>query len=366
MKKIAIDCRVLGWKHSGIARYLASILVHLLAHDKQNQYYLLTPTPIQFSTKAKNVKIVELRSNEFLYKYWYTPKFIKKEKIDLYWSPSQDMPLWKSNNCRYVITIHDVAYEHDSSPYSMRVKVLHALGFYRTAAIQADCIITDSRYSKDDIVQTYKISKKKIQVIYLGVDDTFIKIPYRKALAQVKKLFSLDGEYIFYINTGRPERLYQAFSLFLKKADYPITLVSIGKSVTPREDIPYLIKEYHLSSHIRHISTYLSDQELNVLYAGSKFFVCPSYFEGFGLTPLEAIKSGAKVLSSDVTALPEILSDCVWYCNPYSVEDIAKKMEEMLHKRITRQKLNLKYSKLLKIYTWENTAKNILRLFNSL
>jgi glycosyltransferase involved in cell wall biosynthesis len=361
MKKIAIDCRVLAWKHSGIARYLDNILLQLAELDKTGQYFLLSPVPLPSLYKRKNMTPITLSHNDLVYKFFAIPQYLKKEKIDVFWSPTHDLPLIKMSNCKYIATIHDVAFEHDISPYGWKVRVLHDLGLYKRSAKIADVILTDSQFSKEDIVKTYHLDSQKIIVTYLGADERFKEINKDKAKAYVAKRFGLDQAYIFYVNTGRPKNLLEAFHL-LKENEWKKTevkLVCLGKSVNQEEDISFLAKGLSLNNDILFIQEFVSDEDLNNLYAGAAFFVCPSYFEGFGLTPLEAMKSGTPILISNVTALPEIFQDAAMYCNPKSVEDIRKKMKIQYDMKKKKRDILKNREDLLKKYTWESVAQQV-------
>jgi hypothetical protein len=231
--KIAIDCRSLDWKHSGIARYLDNILKELATLDKANEYYLLFPRKSKASYHFAKSKTIYFLANDFIYKFWKTPKFLKKEKIDIYWSPTQELPFWKPKYTRYFITIHDAAMEHDISSQTLKVKILHFLMVYKFSAGIADVIFTDSNYSKNDIANSLKINKSKIVVTFIGVDKKFKPIEKQSARLKLNKKFGIDSQYIFYINTGKPKNLLNAYAQLInnKWKNIDINLVTLGKSV---------------------------------------------------------------------------------------------------------------------------------------
>lgn len=364
--KIAIDCRALEWEHSGIARYLNNILLKLLEIDKKNFYFLLSPNDIFFDNKKyQNTKRVHLKGNDFYYKYWKTPQFLLKEKIDIFWSPTQDLPLWKPYGCKFISTIHDAAIEHDISTQSFRVKTLFFLGFYKKATEMADIILTDSNFSKKDIANVYKVPKSKIVVTYLGIDSNFKKIAKKKAKKFVKNSFGIDKDYIFYINTGKPKNLFKAFASLLK-TEKSLALVSLGESSKVTEKIEYLSSKLRIKNNTFSIDSHVTDEALNNLYSGSEFFISPSYYEGFGLTPLEALACGSPILISNTTAYPEVYQSAALYCDPSSIKDIRDKMIIYYRNSILKRKKLKEGKALLKLYTWENTVLSIIDVFNRL
>lgn len=367
MKRIAIDCRALQWKHSGIARYIHNILLELAKQDLENEYYLLSPVDIDLTTYPfKNLKKEVFNTNELIYKFLKTPIFIKKEKIDIYWSPTQDLPLWKPKNCEYISTIHDAAMEYDMSPYSFKVRLLHALGLYSRSAKLSDVVFTDSYFSRKDVSTSYRINLNKIIVTYLGVDPIFRKIGRIEARKYVNQKFNINDPYIFMVNTGRPKNLLLAFSK-LKKNEWEnnnIKLIILGRSINDEESVILLSKKLHIEKHVLYITDHVTNKDLNYLYSGSEFYVSPSFYEGFGLTPLEALKSGRPILVSDVTALPEIYKDTAVYCDPHNSEDIAGKMLRLLKHPLTDTKEDV--NKVIKKYTWEKTTREIIKTFSLL
>jgi glycosyltransferase involved in cell wall biosynthesis len=359
MKKIAIDCRSLQWKHSGIARYLQSVLNELFTLDSKNIYYLLSPYKLDLDS-PQNFTSIQLGGNELIYKYFYTPNFLRQEKIDVYWSPTHELPLQKVAGCKYYSTIHDVAFEHDISSNTWKVRLLHMLGIYKRSAHIADLIFTDSHYSQQDIAETYGINKDSIVVTYLGVGNEFKIIDKHLAQQFVANKFSIHNPYIFYINTGRPKNLIRAFSELIKeeKNISKYTLVCLGKSALEEEQIDILAMKYSVKSRVIHIKGFVDDVVLNNLYSGAEFYVCPSFFEGFGLTPLEAIKCGTPILISNVTALPEVFKDGALYCDPSDYKSINKSMKK-LSKAALQADLLKKAKKTTQKYTWEHVSKKI-------
>lgn len=108
---------------------------------------------------------------------------------------------------------------------------------------------------------------------------------------------------------------------------------------------------------------FVSEQELDDLYKNASLFVFPSLYEGFGLPPLEAMKRGVPVVSSNATCLPEILGNAVLYFNPLDVNDIADKIKKVLTDKNLREQLIQKGFEQVKKYSWEEMARETLKLY---
>jgi len=106
---------------------------------------------------------------------------------------------------------------------------------------------------------------------------------------------------------------------------------------------------------------YVPDEKLLDLYRGAEAFVFPSFFEGFGIPPLEAQSCMCPVLVSNVTSLPEVFGDSVLYCDPYDVDDIARKIRELVENRPLRERLIEKGLENAKRFSWEKSAQVIYR-----
>jgi len=365
MKKIVIDCRCLE-EGAGVSRYILNILDNIFNKDNINRYYLITP---QFYDALKkyegipNVEIINLSTkHHFIYKFYKISRFLKKINADIYWSPTQDTLLFKIKKCKIIISMHDIAFEHHRDWFGFRIKTLSFLGFYKRFFSNSDFVFYVSNFTKEDVEQTYNIIKKSV-ITYLGASDQFKIIKKSIAKKYVSDKFQVKGDYIFYLDTVRYHNLFDAFKILL--GDNPnIYLVCLG-SFGGQDIMAYACK-IGIEKNIKWINYRVSDVDLNNLYAGSEFFISPSYYEGFGLTPLEALQSGSPIIISDVTCLPEIFQDSALYIDPNSSSDIYNKMNLLLYNDKLQIDLLNKSKNIIKKYDWSKVANKILQVFNNL
>jgi len=365
MKKIVIDCRCLEY-NEGISRYLINILNNLLKKDSINKYYLITPEyydALKLYEHIPNVEIVNFATkHHFIYKFYKIRRFLEKINADIYWSPTQDNLLFKVKNCTMILTMHDIEFEHKKTIHGWQLKLLKNLKLYKKFFSNADFVFYDSNFTKEDVEQTYKISKKNV-ITYLGASDQFKIIKKSIAKKYVSDKFQVKGDYIFYLDTVRYHNLFDAFKILL--GDNPnIYLVCLGGFRS--QDIMAYACKIGIEKNIKWINYRVSDIDLNNLYAGSEFFISPSYYEGFGLTPLEALQSGSPIIISDVTCLPEIFQDSALYVDPNISSDIYNKMNSLLYNEKLQIDLLNKSKNIIKKYDWSEVTNKILKIFNNL
>jgi len=367
MNKIAIDCRCFV-SYSGISRYLDNILTRLIVLDTKNSYYLICPEYYNILNKyrqSNNFEVVNLNvKNDFIYKFFSINRFLKKEDIDIYWTPTQDSLFFKRKQVKVVITVHDISFEHHRNWFNYKIKLMSWLGFYKFFLKKADYLFYDSNFTKNDVKQTYHIHKPGL-VTYMGTSEQFKKIDKKMAARYVADHFNIKSKYLFYLDTVRFENLFKAFALFLSdRKNVDIQMVCLGQFCY--QNIMDYAKKINLENNIIWIKDRVSDYDLNNLYSAAEFFISPSEYEGFGLTPLESLQCGTPVLVSNVTSLPEVFADAALYCNPYDVCDINEKMKLLHNSEKLQSQIISNSNKLFQIFNWDSIARKILNIFNSL
>ncbi len=411
MKRILIDGRFIGVGES-ISRYTLEILQGILKLDKKNKYTLLMRPQGKkefnkfFSEKQKanfnNLKTVYLDIPHYsLPEQTRLLKYLNKNKFDLIHFTQFNHPIRYKGV--FVVSVHDLTllgHLHRMNP----LKRLGFKGVMSSAIKDSSQIITISNYSKKDIVETYKIDPKKISVTYLGVDKKFnekLKNQNEK-LKSFKDKYKIAGDYILYTGMWKKHknllRMLKAFEkVKLQETSYKkqtnskyqnsksesLQLVLVGK-IDHEEpeilaEISRINKEYNRHQSLPQIITnnrnlklnlqpiittgFVDEEELSYAYVGALAYIIPSLSEGFGLPPLEAMASGTPVLSSNISAMPEILRDAPLYFDPYKVDDIANKIEMMVSDEKLRSKYASRGLEHVKKYDWSDTARKTLDVY---
>lgn len=311
-KIIAINgeswCREL----TGIERLAFETVRYLDEKFSSDCAELVVPKNARNIPNLSNIKIVTLPVEANFFPKWNQIHFQK------YVLKNRRIPLDFSNCCPYFAPgfdfIHDI-YAHlykDDFTQSRRDKLIRLYSeiMYRRIAKKSKLIFTVSEYTKKTIVESYNIDAKRVRVVYSGVsglneidaDDSIFD-----SLAKIR-----GKEFYFTLGSLSTRKNLKWIARHAELFPNEIFVVS-GKPI-PSVVAPELQKLNSLENVV--MAGYLSDAQVKALMRKCKAFVFPSYFEGFGLPPLEALSFGAKIVISNRTSLPEIYGDCAYYIDP--------------------------------------------------
>jgi glycosyltransferase involved in cell wall biosynthesis len=306
----------------------------------------------------------------FLFIAWFEiaiRRALKKYKVDVFFSPDGYLSLGSS--VPQIGVIHDINFEHypKDIPFSARK---YLLKFFPLFAKKATKIITVSNYSKQDIVETYKIPEDKITVAWNGASEIFQPISEERKRS-IQQSVSEGFPYFLFVGALHPrknvKRLVEAFAQFKEASASDHRLVIVGESLWKNNsyniDVPESIR-----SHI-HFTGHVSLENLAEIMAGAFVFTYVPYFEGFGIPLVEAMKCGTPILCGDKTSLPEVAGDAALYCDPFNVEDIADKMKQLANSKELRDILSDKGLERSKLFNWDLSSEivwaEIVKLINN-
>lgn len=357
-KKLLVDFRM--YKHSGIGVYLRNVL-NMLKHKST-----FTILPNREDTEDKrhfslNAPIYSIKEQiEYIFKI---------PKVDLFWSPHYNVPLLPICAAKRVVTIHDVYHLAFSDTLS-RFQKGYARIMMNRAVRLSDAVITVSEFSKKELVKYTNCDPAKITVIRNGVkqqtvllDDGLVRERYQIA----------SGPYILFVGNVKPHKnlltLLKAFKALPEGLFRHHHVVIVGKMdgmITGDSEVLKWINEDQTLSHKVHFTGIVNDKELDTLYTNAALFAFPSYYEGFGLPPLEAMVNGCPVVSSNATSLPEVCGDAVLYFDPKDVDGLVKAITSILTDPDLAQSLREKGYERVKQFTWERSAELHNALFERL
>ncbi len=360
--KIGFFSDTLEKKGSGIGSYTKYILkylkkitkggdtIHTIDWIKRDEYneHIKIPNPFPFY-------------KEYL---WHSYCIIKLRKMDfdIIHNPSQ-IPIFIKPYNNYIMTIHDITpiIEGESHVLSLRLNYLLAM---KKTLKHSSAIIADSIATKKDIIHFFNIPDDHIEVIYLAADDNF-GIISSKDIENFKNSYGIHYPYILFVGMIEPRKnldtLIKAFYL-LKKKGYPHKLVIAGKAGWKNKKIFKLIDNLNLQKEIV-FTGFVTENLLPALYNGAEFFVYPSLYEGFGLPPLEAMKCGCPVITSNISSLPEIVDRAGILVDPKDEANLIKNMEEMICDDTLREEYRKKGLQRAKVFDWETCAKKTYNVY---
>lgn len=310
---IAIDLTSLSYHMTGIERYALCVTEQMLAKDHTNRYILIFRNEIYHSLSrfliSPKIKAAIIKGNNKLLLYQFTLVIqLYRIKADKYIFFAFTSPIFFRKKGIYN-TIHDMgAWD---SPFSMKfLQMIYFRLTTRLSAINSEGIITVSNFSKKRISEILNINEAKIQVIYSALSESLITESHI-SINDIRKKYNLPEKYIMSLSTLEPrknlELLLKAFTEVKNKVDYDLVLV--GRTGWKMKEI---LAKYHMDSKI-HLTGFVEDNEVSVLYKNTLCFIFPSLYEGFGLPPIEALALGAPVLASNAASIPEILMEQAQY-----------------------------------------------------
>lgn len=286
-----------------------------------------------------------------------------KKRPDIFFTPSHYLP--PISRIPLVCSIMDLGYLKFSAQFTKYD--FWQLKYWTAWSIRVSkAVLTISNATCEDIVRQYPASKKKIVVTYPGVDEylTTKKISTIQ-IKEVKEKYSIVNDYVLFMGTLKPskniEGIIKAYKILLPK--HPnIKLVIAGKKGWLYESVFNLVRELRLEKDVI-FTDFVDEEDKGALILGSRAFVLPSFWEGFGLDILSAFALGVPVVASNVGSLPEIVGEAGELVDPYKIDSIAKGIENVLNlNKVNYARLMKKQKKQLTKFSWQKAASKTLEV----
>ena len=390
---IGIDIRVLSrGTRTGIEEYTINLLDFLLPLDKSINYKLFyngyRKIELNYSwANLDNVEIKKFRfpnNGLFLFNRWARwPKIDRLlGGVDIFFNPHFFIaPV--SLGCKKTVTFHDLSFELYPQLFSLSKRVWQKILMNtKKEAKEANQIISVSISTKQDLIDFYKIPENKIKVIYSGVDENlknFTLVSDRisankqnSKILEIKKKYHLPNKFILYFGTIEPRKnligLIKTFEKFKKSYEPQITnykLVIAGKKGWLYKNVLKTAKRSHFSKEII-LTDFINNEDKAYLYNLASLFVYPSFYEGFGFPPLEAMVCGLPVITSNLSSLPEIVGKAAIMINPYNIDEFAWAMYLLLKDKNLRKRLIKEGTEQVKKFRWKRCAEETLNVLKNL
>lgn len=375
---------LLGQNKTGIAYNEDGLLRGLLKQYGQNQYAVdifsfkhAEEKRAAVSHYSENLEIHECR--------WFSGTLFRLLSLFfpipycLFFNQKRDI----THFCNYVIpfgvkgkkvvTIHDMAFRE--YPETVRARTMLMLKRnLRRSIKRADMIVTVSEFTKKELMKYYDVLPEKVVVVPNGVDTTQYHPGYSKTqIANVKSKYHIVGEYFLYLGTLEPRKnlcgLLRAYRNFYDKrkkvgGDIPRLVLAGGKGWM-YDEIFRTAKEICLKEDII-FTGYVDEADKAPLMSGASVFCFPSFYEGFGMPPLEAMACGTPVLTSNNSSLAEVTEGAAIQVAPDDLEKMANVMEQLWTNEELCMELREKGFKRVQKYSWESAVKVLHNLYKKL
>lgn len=361
--RIGIDAK---WYFTGppSGRNVVRNIVNHIIDDKNHQFVLIFDKKNikgveDLKLKWKEKKNIEYKlvcnylniiTNSFLF-----PIYLNKLNLDALMCQNY-IPLWGLQRVSKIAYIHDFLFVDYPQYFSKLELVIYQL--MRVSAKKSDFVITISNSERERIKKTCNLSDEKIIFVHHGIDPNFC--PRSEVeIQEIKRRFNLPNEFVLYVGRLNQRKNIGTLVKSFAKTVTDAKLVIIGKEEHKAYNLKREVEQLNITHRVIKLG-FLSDEDLSDILAAATIFIFPSYAEGFGLPPLEAMRSGVPVIVSDQTSLPEVCGDAAEYFSVNSVDDLASKINILLGNSVIRQGLKDKSLIHSKRFNWNNSVKGLI------
>lgn len=353
---------------TGMGMYTYNLVKNLARVNRENEYCLLHYRKMDLDIYRSNHDMVLPKvMRPFRPTVWRAtimPFLLRRQKLDLVHDPS-GLALASRMPFPQVVTMHELTYLHFPEALRRSIRLYQKFWLHHRLSKNADRIITISNYMKRELIEDLAIPEEKISVIYNGVDDRY-RVLDKEEVTRVRQKYGLDFPFILYIGyvtvkkgTANLVRAYHE----LKRAGSRHKLVIVGKKTRPWEEVFGTVEKLGLEQDVI-FTGYAPGEDLPGLYNAADLFVYPSFYEGFGIPPLEAMASGTPVITSNSSSLPEVVGNGGILVDPHNIDEMAKAMHEVLTNRALREGLIQKGKERARLFSWEKMARETLRVYD--
>ncbi len=376
--KIGIDIRNIGKKRTGDEVVFFNIVKHLALLDSTENYILFTDisdqkilTEIKEAlgiTNKPNFQIVSLKArNKFDWNLRVLPAYLRKNPVDIY-QTQYITPLFVPRKIKIATIVHDISFT--KYPQFIKWSDLFFLKLFIPLSLRrANKIIGVSEFTRDEIINYYKIDPEKIDFIHNAVGDNFLKESSKEELEAVRKKYALPPKFILYIGTLQPRKnlptLIEAYAEAIKNKDEIKLVLAGGKGHNFDPKIDNTIEKYDLKNDVL-LPGYIDEKDKSAIFHLAHVFCFPSFYEGFGIPVLEAMTLGVPVLASNIPPHEEVAAGSALLFDVRNNRDMEKKLAQLCTDDNLRKDLSEKEKRQAQNFSWSKTAKKILNIYKNL
>jgi glycosyltransferase involved in cell wall biosynthesis len=372
--RIGIDYTSAARQGAGIGRFTRELIRRAMALDTDNEYRLLVAgrepiPPAHLPHLDSRHKLVQTPISErTLVRLWHRlrvplPVELALGRLDIFHSP--DFVLPPVARATKVLTIHDLSFLR--VPECADPRLRWYLGQVVPRSVRrADYLLADSESTRRDLIELLGVPPERAQVIYGGVDPTFAPVEDKAALQAIRERYALGRPFILAVGTLEPRKNYpnliRAFAQARERAHLPHVLLIVGKKGWVYEPIFAAVEELGLQDVVL-FPGFVPDAELPALYSAADLLATPSFYEGFGLPPLEAMACGTPVVVADVSSLPEVVGDAGLRVDPHNVDALAEAILSLIQDSALRRSLRATGFVQARKFTWDKAARELLTVY---
>lgn len=362
--KIAVNTRLLlPGKLDGMGWFAWHTLSRMTSNHPETEFIFFFDRPwsdeFVFGKNVTPVALFPQARHPFLYYWWFEhsiPAALKKYKADVFYSPDGYLSL--STKVPQVGVIHDLNFEHypEDLPFLTRHYYKY---FFPRFAKKATGIITVSEYSKSDLIKCYGIASDKIEVAYNGVNDKYKPVPV-ETQQLIRNKYTNGAPYFIFVGMLHQRKnianLLRAFENYRQRPGANTKLLIVGHRKWWTSEMESVFTNMKYRDEVVFTGR-LPIEELVLLVGSALAMTYVSYFEGFGVPIVEAMRCGVPVITSHVTSMPEVSGDAAILTDPFNPESIADAMNTIATNETLRKTLAEKGIERAELFDWDKTSE---------
>lgn len=368
--RIGLDFTSAVHQGAGIGRYTRGLVQALSQLHPENEYVLLVsgrpsadalPPSLPGNFRIRYLPLAHRWTTVLWHRLRLpVPADLFIGRVDIFHSPDFVLPPLASG--KKILTVHDLSffrYPQGAEP-SLR---WYLEGAVPRSVARADLLFADSQCTKKDIVDILRVPEEKVEVVYPGVDPIFQPVEDEAEKKRMKAKYGLHAPFILSVGTIEPRKnfpgLMRGFRILREEHKIPHELVIAGAPGWLYQGIYREVDELRLGGNVLFLG-YVPDWELPALYSLAEVFAFPSFYEGFGLPPLEAMACGVPTVVSNVASLPEAVGDGALLVPPEDTEALAEALYGLLSDDALREEMRRKGLERAQRFSWQKTGEEVL------
>ena len=290
------------------------------------------------------------------------PLLARQQRLALLHSLHYTRPAWLP--CRSVVTFHDMTFFFLPELHTRVKRVFFPLAI-RYSTRFSDALLAVSENTRRDALKYLRLAPEKIVTTPNGISEEFKPCHDQPLLEAIRQKHGLPGRFILFVGTIEPRKnlpvLLRAYKSLISQGE-SIGLVIAGQLGWMVDEITALVKNLELTERV-HFTGYLPGEDLPMVYNLAEIFVYPSLYEGFGFPPLEAMASGAPVITTAISAMADYIGDAGVLIPPGDEQALVQAMQNLLQDPTLRKKLALLGPQQAAQFTWNRTAQATLKVY---
>lgn len=371
MMKIGIDGRAAKWyRGTGIGTYTHELIKSLNNTDLINDYLVFMPQCDSLNNLSNNFKIepVESTSSNNFWDDIKVPNILKNHDMELYHIPQNGVGLSQNIKCKKVITLHDIIPLR--MPETVSDRYLRIFNDELPKILDnCDGIITVSEFSKNDIAKEFNFPSSKIYVTPLAAEDIYKPLSKCQCKDLITKKYGIEHDFILYVGGFSPRKnilgLIDAYSKLPSNLKENFSLVITGRKGPSYDKYRTRAENLNISDKVI-FTDFIPLCDMPLFYNATEVLVYPSFYEGFGLPPVEAMACGTPVIASNVTSLPEVCYESALLIDPNDIDLLSYDIERVLSSSLLKLTMVKKSLTRSSDFSWNKTALNTIYAYKSI